>query len=145
MEDNHIENPYGNGCVSEVEDGREETDAEHVDHFAMQPSGVMEDFAVKHAVEDIAQGTRSNQRETEQHAELRVFLGDAEQDDEERNDRHNAENTQEGFCNAAATHPAEGHAVILHEKQFEHIAQQRDFLANGHMRLYPDFQNLVNQ
>ncbi len=94
LEEDHVKDPYGDGSVSEIENRREEADAEHVDHPAMEPASVMENLAIEQAVDDVAHGTCRDERQTEQHTEFGAFFGNAENDDEQGNDCHDAEDAQ---------------------------------------------------
>ena len=127
--------------ASHVDDG----EVQHVDHLSVQPSGVMEDLSVKHAVDDVAEGTCGNEGEAEQHAELGVFLCETEKQKDQCDDRYDPECAKQGLHQTAAAHPTEGHAWILDEEQLEPVAQHRDFLTKGHVSLYPDLQDLIKQ
>ena len=60
---------------SDVDDG----EIQHIDHLAMKPSRIVEDFAIKHAVNDVAHGASCDEGDAEHHAKLGVLLGKAEQ------------------------------------------------------------------
>ena len=125
---------------SDVDDG----EIQHIDYLAVQPSCVMKDFSVKHTVYDIAHGACRDEGEPKHHPELGVFLGKTEQKENQYDDRDDSENAQEGFHGTAASHPSECHAGILNEQQLEPIAKNRYFLANLHVRLDPNLENLID-
>lgn len=168
MEQDHVEDPDGDGRIREVEDGAEKDEMsvltkeevgqpavvlpgnvnnweiQHVNDFTVQPAGIMEHLAVKHAVDDVAHGASGDQRQPQQDTESRVFPGDSKHDDEQGNDGHNAEDAQNRLHDSAATHPSEGHAGILDEQQLEPVSEHGDLLTNGHVCLDPNLEDLVD-
>lgn len=169
LEQDHVEDPDGDGRVREVEDGAEkdempvlaeeevgepavvlpgdvnEGEIQHVNNLAVQPSGVMKHLAVKHAVDDVAHGASGDQRQPQQDTESRVFPRKAEHNEDQGDHRHNAEDAQGRLHNATAAHPSEGHARILDEQQLEPVSENGDLLADGHMGLYPNLKDLVDE
>ena len=125
----------------------------------MQPSGIAasvgeeggdlrvgalaEDAAVEHAVDDVAHGARGDEGDAEQHAEFGVFLREADQHPEEGNDGHDPKEAQRQLQDAATPQPSEGHAVVLDEQQLEPVPDDGDLLPQGHIRLDPNLEDLV--
>ena len=103
----------------------------------------MEDLSVKQAVDDVAQGARCDQRDADEHAELGAFFREVKQRVKQGDHGQNSENAQQGLDDAAVAHHAESHAVVLDEQQLEPVAKQGNLLPDGHVRLDPDLEDLV--
>lgn len=168
LEKDHVKDPDGDGRIGKVENGAEENEmpvlskeevgqpavvlpgnvddgeVKHVHHLTMQPTGIMEHLPVKHAVDDVAHGSGSDEGETQHDAEPRVLPGQPEHDEEQGDHRHNPEDAQDGLHDAASAHPSEGHAWILDEQKLEPVAENGDLLANGHVGPDPNLKDLVN-
>ena len=168
IEDGAEENEMPIGAEKEIGKPRgvflrhiNEGEIKHVDHAPMQPIGIAaaigeegrdlgvgafaENAPVKDAIDDVAYGSRSDERNAEQHAELGVFPRQANQNPKQGDNGHNPENAQGQFQETAAAKPAESHAVVLDEQQIEPTPDDRDFLPEGHTRLDPNLEDLVEE
>lgn len=167
MEQDHVKDSDGDGRVGDIKDGTEKDEMpilaeekvrkpavvltgdvdnreiKHIDDFAVEPAGIMEDLAVEDAVDNVAQRSRGDEGESEKHSEFGPFFREAEQQKYQDNNGHDSEDAECGLDNATAPHPAESHAGVLYEKQIEPAADDRDLLSDGHMSLDPDFQHLI--
>jgi len=140
-----------------VDDG----EIEHVDHATMQPAGITaavgeerrdlgvgalaEDAAVKHAVDDVAHGTRRDKGDAEQYAELGVLLRKANQNPKQSDNGHNPEEAQSQLQKAATAQPSKGHAVVFDEQQIKPMPKDRGLLSEGHGSLDPNLKDLVEE
>ena len=162
LKQDHIKDPDGDGGVGNIENGSEENEMsvlaekeigqpavavaghvddreiKHIDDFPMEPAGVVEDFTIKHTVQNIAQRSRCDQGKPEKHPELGSFFRESEKQENQDNHCHDPKDAEGCLDGATTAHPTESHSGVFDEKQLEPVTQYRNLLPNGHMRLYPD-------
>ncbi len=147
----------GGILAGDVDDG----EIEHIDYAPVQPAGIAatvgeegrdfgegafaEDAPVEHAVDDVAHGTCGDEGNAKQDTELSAFLRLTDQNPEQDHDGHDPEKAQGELPQSAATKPTEGHAVVLNKQQVEPASDDRNLLVQGHTRLHPNLEDLVEE
>ncbi len=135
----------------------------HIHHLAHHETGVMsaelrhfvggrfrKDQSVESAVQDVAQGSGQNERQSEDNAGRRLFLfvahHAANQPDEET-DQSDAKQSERQFSPIESAGGRQVHSergsVVLDEPQLEPIRKDDDRFVECHVGFDPDFQGLV--
>ena len=89
----------------------DEREVEHIHHAAVEPTGVAEEFAVEHAVDNVAQRPGDDERYRCEKTRLRLgFVNQRMDVPTEQTHRQQTEERQRQFAEPL---DAEGHAVVL--------------------------------
>lgn len=154
MEEQQVERAHGHAGISEVEHRAEEDhpspvayygEVEHVHHSAEHERSIVPNQSVEQAVDDIAYRPGSDHRKPDKHPDGSPAL--AQQGvypPYQEAAEHDAEQRQQQLARSVAERQAEGHALVLHEAQTAPLAYQRNLLAERHIRLDQNLDDLVN-
>ena len=139
---------------------REELEVEHIDHLAEEERSVTvpwrplrhfqevalgEKQPVEHAVDDVAEGAGDHQTENGQHNPVHlVAFQPVNEIPAERAHQEDAHNGEEQFPDLLTETDAESHPFVLDKMDVEPLTYQWKCLPYSQMRLYPEFDNLIN-
>ena len=151
LEDYQVKNPDGYRAVGDVEHRAEkylaseernpfregeERKIQHIDNLALQKPRVVEDEAVEHAVDDVAQGSSDEERDAKQGPELHAFLHELEEKPEQKHHRSDTEHAEENLAPLRPRNlPSECHAVVLDKQYVKPFSQHWDGFTHRHRRL----------
>ena len=173
MEESDQEDGYGDGRIGDVENRIEEGEVvasyerhpfrpievkerelEHIDHLSVEEGRItsifgqershlavaqVEDLPVEDAVDDVAKGAGCQQGDADDVAQLQILFDGLGQVVEQGEDGDDSEDGEEDLVEELYT---EGHSVVFYEGDVE---PRGDLvaLAEHEVRLYPDFDHLV--
>ena len=174
LEQDQVEGAYRDAAVREVENGLEEDvtahqrdpvgpgpqgEVEHVHDLALHEGCVMPPGrnhagrgfrkyqSVEQAINNVAKRAGRNQRQPHQHAGRHRLLNALDQPGNphrQHYEQHNPERRQRVLADHPAERHAEGHALVLDEQDLEPVPEYREGLAERHIRLDQDLDDLVD-
>ena len=164
LEQQQIDRPAGDAAVGEIEDGPEEDNVtaapdgetgrkcriddrkiEHIHHPSVQEWRIVEDDAVKHRVDHVADGAAQDGCQTDEYAGRRFrLLEQPAHVEDNQDDQHQTAQAEDQFAPRLTELQAEGHTVVFDKQELEPVAANMDALADRHVCLDQDLDDLVD-